>query len=157
MVLDQRIAECQRIEHGSLAVLNIDVDDFKEINSRFGHAAGDRVLADVSAVIKRELRQMDILARYAGDEFVAIMPMASSQTAGAVAERIRFAVESKMFPVKTGTEVEVGLSIGVSSFPENGETSEQLLSAAAENMRCNKQSRKLLPALAEFPVSSFVR
>jgi diguanylate cyclase (GGDEF)-like protein/putative nucleotidyltransferase with HDIG domain len=157
MVLDQRIAECQRIERGSLAVLSIDIDDFRDINSRFGHAAGDRVLTDVSAEIKRELRQMDILARYAGDEFVAIMPIASSLTAAAVAERIRFAVESKMFPVKTGTEVEVGLSIGVSSFPEDGETSEQLLSAAAENMRRNKQSRKLLPALAEFPVSSFVR
>jgi predicted signal transduction protein with EAL and GGDEF domain len=62
-----------------------------------------------------------------------------------------------MYPVKTGTEVEVGLSIGVSSFPEDGETSEQLLSAAAKNMRRNKQSRKLLPALAEFPVSSFLR
>jgi diguanylate cyclase (GGDEF)-like protein len=137
--------------------MNIDFDDFKNINSGFGHAAGDRVLADVSAVIKQELRQMDILARYAGDEFVAIMPTASSLTAGAVAERIRFAVESKMYPVKTGTEVEVGLSIGVSSFPEDGETSEQLLSAAAKNMRRNKQSRKLLPALAEFPVSSFLR
>lgn len=157
MVLDQRIAECQRIDRGSLAVLNIDIDDFKDINSRFGHAAGDRVLADVSAVIKQELRQMDILARYAGDEFVAIMPTASSLTAGAVAERIRFAVESKMFPVKTGTEVEVGLSIGVSSFPGDGETSEQLLSVAAENMRRNKQSRKLLPALAEFPVPSLLR
>jgi diguanylate cyclase (GGDEF)-like protein len=157
MVLDQRIAECQRIDHESLAVMNINLDCFSHINSRFGHAAGDRVLSDVSAVIKGELRQMDILARYAGDEFVAIMPMATSLTAGVVAERIRFAVESRLFPVRTGVDVEVGLSIGVSSFPDDGETSEHLLSRAAENMRRNKQSRKLLPALAEFPVSSFAR
>ena len=73
MLLGQRIAECQRMNNESLAVISIDIDDFKTINDVYGHAIGDRVLASIAGVIRKELRQMDILTRYAGDEFVAIM------------------------------------------------------------------------------------
>jgi len=65
----------------------------KGINDQYGHAIGDRVLASAAAVIRKELRQMDILTRYAGDEFVAIMPMASTHMAADIGERIRNAVE----------------------------------------------------------------
>jgi diguanylate cyclase (GGDEF)-like protein len=97
---------------------------------------------------------MDTLARYAGDEFVAIMPMASAAMANGVAERVRRAVESHKFRVRTGRTAHVGLSIGVSSFPDDGETTEELLSAAAGDMQRNKHSRRLMPTLSEPPSAS---
>src|SRR5205814_6662311 len=120
MILEQRIAECQRMDRESLALICMDVDDFKEINDSYGHALGDRLLASVAGVMRKELRAMDILTRYAGDEFVAIMPMASTMMASAVGERIREAVESKKFAVRRGRTVEVGISMGFACFPTDG-------------------------------------
>ena len=154
MMLEQRIAECQRMNRESLAVISMDVDDFKAINDQYGHAVGDRVLAAVAGVIRKELRQMDILTRYAGDEFVAIMPMASSHMAVSVGERIRNAVESQKFSVRTGKTVELGISMGTACFPEDGETTEELLTAAARKMQGNKHSRKTIISLANTPVSA---
>jgi diguanylate cyclase (GGDEF)-like protein/putative nucleotidyltransferase with HDIG domain len=154
MMLEQRIAECQRISNESLAVISMDVDNFKAINDDYGHAMGDRVLAAVAAVIRKELRQMDILTRYAGDEFVAIMPMASSHIAAAVGERIRNAVESQRFAVRGDKFVQLGISAGVACFPEQGETTEELLTAAARNMQSNKHVRKTELHLASTPVTT---
>ena len=119
MILEQRIAECQRMNRESLAVMSLDLDNFKTLNDEYGHATGDRVLASVAGVIRKELRQMDILTRYAGDEFVAIMPMASTHMAAAVGERVRDAVESHQFSVRTGKRLTVAVSLGISCFPED--------------------------------------
>ncbi|MGA9995765.1 MAG: diguanylate cyclase [Pyrinomonadaceae bacterium] len=156
MMLEQRLAECQRLNRESLAVISMDLDDFKNINHVYGHAIGDRMLASIAAVVKKELRQMDILTRYAGDEFVAIMPMASSVMAQMIGKRIRNAVESHKFTVRTGRTAEIKVSIGISCFPGDGETTEQLLTAAARNMQQDKHARKLMPTLvAEPSVSSY--
>lgn len=154
MMLEQRIAEGQRMGRESLAVVSMDVDDFKAINDQYGHAIGDRVLASVAGVIRKELRQMDILTRYAGDEFVAIMPMASSSMAVMVGERIRNAVEAQKFAVRTGKVVQLGISMGVACFPEDGETTEELLTAAAGKMQSNKHSRKTVLTLVNNPVTN---
>src|SRR5438477_9696104 len=129
----------------------MDVDDFKKINDQWGHATGDRLLASIAHVIRKELRQMDILSRYAGDEFVAIMPMASQTMSEAVAERIRAAVAAHKFSVRTGKNVDVAISAGVACFPANGETTEELLTAAARNMQRDKHARKHLLSLASMP------
>ena len=154
MMLEQRLAESQRMGNESLAVVSMDVDDFKGINDTYGHSIGDRVLASIAAVMRKELRQMDILTRYAGDEFVAIMPMASSQMAAIVGERIRKAVEKQQFSVKSGSVIKVGLSVGVACFPEEGETTEELLTAAAKNMQSNKHSRKSVVTLTNQSVTN---
>lgn len=151
MMLEQRLAECQRLGRESLALICMDVDDFKQINDQWGHGMGDRLLASVGRVIRRELRQMDILTRYAGDEFVAIMPMASHAMAEAAAERIRTAVQKHQFSVRTGKSVEVGMSAGIACFPADGETTEELLTAAARNMQKDKHARKNLLSLATMP------
>jgi len=143
--LEQRIAECQRLNREPVSVISMDLDDFKQVNDTHGHAIGDRLLASVAAIIKKQFRQMDILARYAGDEFVAIMPMASGDVAGMVAERIRAAVETHDFAIRTGRTTKIGISIGIASFPNDGETSEALLSQAGHNMHQDKHSRKLSP------------
>lgn len=148
MSLQQRVAECQRLNREPVTILSMDLDDFKKVNDTYGHAVGDRMLASVAEVIRKQLRQMDMLARYAGDEFVAIMPMASDDTATLVAERIRAAVENHEFAVRTGRTARVGLSIGIACFPKDGETAEELLTAADRNMQRDKHARKIGPTIA---------
>ena len=148
MMMEQRIAECQRMNREPLAVVCMDIDDFKIVNDQYGHSIGDRLLASVAGVVRRELRQMDILTRYAGDEFVAIMPMASSKMAVSISERMRNAVEEQLFSVRTGTVVGLGVSLGVACFPDDGETSEELLTAAARRMQQDKNSRKTVLTVA---------
>jgi len=148
MMLEQRIAECQRMNREPLALVCMDIDDFKVVNDQYGHSIGDRLLASVAGVVRRELRQMDILTRYAGDEFVAIMPMASGKMAVSISERMRNAVEEQLFSVRTGTMVGLGVSLGVACFPDDGETSEELLTAAARRMQQDKNARKTVLTVA---------
>ena len=154
MMLEQRLAECQRMNREALSVICMDIDDFKIINDKYGHSTGDRLLASVAGVIRRELRQMDILTRYAGDEFVAIMPMASSKMASSICNRIRNAVEEQLFSVREGTMIGLGVSLGVACFPDDGETSEELLSASARRMQNDKNGRKTFLTVAGAPVAS---
>ncbi|HEY0079535.1 MAG TPA: diguanylate cyclase [Pyrinomonadaceae bacterium] len=148
LMLEQRIAECQRLNREPLTVLSMDLDDFKNVNNSYGHGIGDRLLATVADVIKKQLRQMDVLARYAGDEFIAVMPMASKEVALMVSERIRGAVEAHKFPVRTGRTTQVGISIGIACFPGDGETAEDLFMASERNMQHDKHARKLAPSIA---------
>ena len=148
MMLEQRIAECQRMNREPLSLVCMDIDDFKVVNDQYGHSIGNRLLASVAGVVRRELRQMDILTRYAGDEFVAIMPMASGKMAISISERMRNAVEDQLFSVRTGTMVGLGVSLGVACFPDDGETSEELLTAAARRMQQDKNSRKTVLTVA---------
>lgn len=154
MMLEQRLAECQRMNKEPLAVVCMDVDDFKIVNDKYGHSIGDRLLASVAGVVRRELRQMDILTRYAGDEFVAIMPMASSKMAVSIGERMRNAVEEQLFSVRAGTMVGLGVSLGVACFPDDGETTEELLSTAARRMQNDKNGRKTVLTVAGAGISS---
>src|ERR1044071_3427889 len=142
LMLEHRLAECRRYEGEVVSVLSIDVDDFHVVNEQFGHGVGDRLLASVSAVVKGQLRQMDMLARFAGDEFLAVMPGASDKVAAMVAERVRNAVESQVFYVKTGRNVQVRVSAGTGSYPADGETADELLHAATLDMRRDKHTRK---------------
>ena len=154
MMLEQRIAECQRMNKEPLALICMDIDDFKVVNDKYGHSIGDRLLASVAGVVRRELRQMDILTRYAGDEFVAIMPMASSKMAASISERMRNAVEDQLFSVRAGTMVGLGVSLGVACFPDDGETTEELLTAAARRMQRDKNSRKAFVTVAGAGIST---
>jgi len=156
MILEQRLAECQRMNRESLAVISMDIDDLRVINDQWGHAIGDRLLTSIGRVIRKELRQMDILARYAGDEFVAIMPMASMQMSEMVAERVRKAVAVHEFTIRTGKTVRVTISSGVSCFPADGDTTEELLTAAARNMQQQKNARKNLVNLTTMPIPARV-
>jgi diguanylate cyclase (GGDEF)-like protein/putative nucleotidyltransferase with HDIG domain len=141
LVLEQRLAECRRPGGGSLAVLSVDLDEFRKVNEEFGHGVGDRLLASVAEVVKSQFRQMDMLARYAGDEFIAVMPGAGAEAASVVAERVRSAVESHDFPFRTGRTLRVCVSVGTACHPEDGETADELLLAATRNMRRVKGSR----------------
>jgi diguanylate cyclase (GGDEF)-like protein len=94
------------------------------------------------------------LTRYAGDEFVAIMPMSSTHMAASIGERVRKAVEAQQFAVRAGQAIQLGVSVGVACFPDEGDTTEELLTAAARKMQSNKHSRKTSITLAGSPVTS---
>ena len=113
---------------GSLGVIMFDIDHFKKVNDTFGHMAGDRVLVHISRLIKPILREGDVLMRYGGEEFCAILPGASAGDSLKMAERIRFAVqESKVTYAEY--EIKVTLSLGITSYPENNVENEQALLA----------------------------
>lgn len=97
-----RIKRCLR----PLSLLMIDVDDFKSYNDSFGHPEGDNLLINVGQVIKQQLRHIDIICRYAGDEFVAILPETDTIGAAFVCERILQAFDAAHFKRK------VTISIG---------------------------------------------
>jgi diguanylate cyclase (GGDEF)-like protein len=146
LMLEHRLAECRRYEGEVVSVLSIDVDDLKAVNELYGHGVGDRVLASAATVVKSQLRQMDMLARFAGDEFLAVMPGASAQVAANVAERIHHAVESQSFNVKTGRDVQVTVSVGTACYPSDGETADELLAAASLSMKRTRRTHGLAPA-----------
>lgn len=139
LMLERRIAECRRLDREPIAVLSIDVNDFKAINDELGHGVGDRLLASAAELIKAQLRDMDLLVRYAGDEFVAVLPTATAEVAAMVAERIRTAVESHKFQVKTGQAIQIEISVGIGSYPSDGDTADELILAATQNMRRRKK------------------
>ena len=125
---------------GSLGLVMFDIDFFKKVNDTYGHLAGDRVLVHISKLVKPILREGDVLMRYGGEEFCAILPGASSEDSLKMAERIRFAVqESKV--VYSEFEIRITLSLGISSFPENNIKHEQeLLAASDEALYISKES-----------------
>lgn len=96
-----------------LGICLLDVDHFKHINDTWGHATGDTVLRELAKVVKRELRDYDLLARWGGEEFVIMLEGVSSQVAKNVAERIRQAVASHVFSTELGQSVDVTISMGV--------------------------------------------
>jgi two-component system cell cycle response regulator len=98
---------------GVFAVMMIDLDKFKSINDRFGHDAGDAVLREFSRRLQENIRGVDLVARFGGEEFFVAMPDVDRHAAAAAAERIRRAVEDAPVPLPGGAQVEVTVSIGV--------------------------------------------
>lgn len=117
---------------GPLGVLMVDLDHFKEVNDTFGHLAGDRVLRAVAASIRRVLREGDILVRYGGEEFLAVLPGASADDLSELAERLRRAVAATR--VADGDiHIPVTASIGAASYPEHDVSSASELVGAADD------------------------
>lgn len=88
----QREVDLARRNQQPLSVLMVDVDHFKRINDTYGHAAGDRVLKDVAQALKTQLRNVDMVYRYGGEEFLVILSNTSSEAAEQVGERLRIAI-----------------------------------------------------------------
>ncbi|MFO1106933.1 MAG: PleD family two-component system response regulator [Amaricoccus sp.] len=109
-----RVMERARETDGVFAVMMIDLDKFKSINDRFGHDAGDAVLKEFSRRLQENIRGVDLVARFGGEEFFVAMPDVDAQAAGHAAERIRRAIEDAPVILPGGAgEVHVTVSIGV--------------------------------------------
>lgn len=140
-VLEQEVARARRRE-GALGVLFGDLDRFKAVNDRFGHAAGDRVLTILAGVLHESLRREDTAARYGGDEFVCVLPGADALEAGAVAERIIGSFEARVEHDADLTATGVTMSWGLAIFPEDGTDGTTLLEHADSVMRGLKELRR---------------
>ncbi len=101
-----------------LSCLAIDLDFFKEVNDRYGHLAGDEALRQISDLFQRNFREPDILARSGGEEFLVILPQTDIQGALAKAELLRKQVEQHAFTVDQETTIQMTISIGAATYPD---------------------------------------
>jgi diguanylate cyclase (GGDEF)-like protein/putative nucleotidyltransferase with HDIG domain len=124
-------------------VVMLDLDDFKIVNDTFGHKVGDKMLREMSRIIQGQLREYDFLARYAGDEFVAIVQELIGNQVDDLRSRIETAVSEFSLLVRGNGQARVGISIGTATYGIEGETLDQLLVAADQAMYRAKSCHKL--------------
>jgi two-component system cell cycle response regulator len=115
--LSEELERARRYRY-PLSVVLCDLDHFKEVNDTFGHLAGDAVLREGAAVLRRCLRSTDILGRYGGEEFLAVLPQVDLESARLAAERLRLGLEDARVRLPTGSELRITASFGVASRDE---------------------------------------
>jgi len=131
---EEELRRAERYKH-PLSILMIDIDFFKHYNDIHGHIMGDEVLKKISHLILTNIRKADILARYGGEEFVVLLPEIDKERAKKVAEKLRKKIEKSPFD---GEEQIPGnrltISLGISAFPVDAETAEELLEIADKSL-----------------------
>lgn len=115
-----------------LSIVLADLDDFKQYNDNFGHLTGDKMLKEVSSIIKASVRKADVVARYGGEEFILILPQTNLESALKVAERVRQAVEKHVFKKDQKVLSSLSLSAGIACYPTHASTQDELIGAADE-------------------------
>ena len=131
--IEVEIHRCER-SRTSVSLIFMDIDYFKQVNDHHGHLVGSKLLVEVSQLLIRSLRSIDIVARYGGDEFVVVLPQTPPDVAAKVAERIRKSIAQTSFLKKDGYLIKITASFGVSSYPESAKSKEELLKLADEAM-----------------------
>jgi len=112
------------------SLIIIDIDFFKKFNDNYGHQAGDAVLKGVAHILKRNTRATDYVCRYGGEEMSIILPYTDKEEALTNAERICKAVSSKEFKLPNNQECHVTISLGVSTYPQDGDTPQSIIEKA---------------------------
>ena len=131
--LDREVRRAAREGYG-LGVLLADLDNFKQLNDAFGHAAGDAVLRRTGRFLGAAIRGEDIACRYGGEEFVVILPKASLDDAYRRAEALRDGIKAGSLDEPTGIYPTATMSVGVAAYPEHGSSAAQLILAADSAM-----------------------
>jgi diguanylate cyclase (GGDEF)-like protein len=124
-----------------LSLILLDMNNFKEVNDRYGHFMGDRFLGLVGEVVDRQIRASDVGARYGGDEFVIILPSTPRAEAERAAEKLSEAVANCAAMTATGETVQLGISFGVATCAEDARTSSDLIEAADARLYEVKRKR----------------
>lgn len=135
----ERILDDARRSGRGASLLMLDVDHFKSVNDRFGHGVGDRVLVGIAAALVEQLRDKDMVARVGGEEFMVLLPDADQESALAVADRLRAAVETLPFPLEDGKTLHCTISVGMSLFGQDGRNWENLVTTADRALYCAKR------------------
>lgn len=105
--------------HSPLSIMMLDIDFFKRLNDTYGHLIGDKILEEVSFILRNNVRLKDTVARYGGEEFVIILPKCESEQAYIIADRIRKSIAERQFQDKSGKTIKTTISIGVATYPIN--------------------------------------
>jgi diguanylate cyclase (GGDEF)-like protein len=134
--IEEELERARRFNSG-MAVIMVDIDQFKRLNDEFGHLLGDEVLRQVSSIFSQQLRKIDVVCRYGGEEFAVLLSQTSQQHAMGVAEKLRRMVDSWQFP---GVPRSVTISAGVATCPDHGSTREELVKAADAGLYAAKQA-----------------
>jgi diguanylate cyclase (GGDEF)-like protein/putative nucleotidyltransferase with HDIG domain len=138
--MEQELRRAARIDY-PVTLLMMDLEGFKDVNDRYGHKVGDRMLTEIAQVLRNQTRRSDTIVRYAGDEFVAILVGTSKDQSRQTVERIQDAVDSFKMAVRHEQIVRVGISVGAACFPEDANDLETLLNMADTEMYRNKAMR----------------
>ncbi len=128
-LLEREVGSVNRYDD-LVSLIMLDIDGFKAYNDTYGHLVGDALLGELVQILARDIRQVDIAARYGGDEFVIFLPHTDKKQAVALAERIKTSVEGHRFPGEEGFSSKVTISLGVAACPEDAVDSEALVKAA---------------------------
>lgn len=134
----RELTRCQR-ESQPLSLLVMDIDHFKRINDEHGHPAGDEVLRQVAQLLARRARSSDVVCRYGGEEYVALLPNMTAHKALVRAEEYRSLLQAMPIAFE-GKELHVTLSIGIASFPKHGSTVHDLIHVADAALYQAKQA-----------------
>lgn len=135
--LDEEFERSRR-QQSPLTAMMIDLDNFKQLNDRLGHQAGDAVLRIIGDVLRRSVRRFDVCARYGGDEFAVLMPGSEAESSAQIAERIREGIEGSRPPSGPWSdELRVTASIGIASFVAT--TGEELMARADQALYTAKR------------------
>jgi diguanylate cyclase (GGDEF)-like protein len=126
-------------EPNTLAVIMMDIDHFKQVNDRLGHAAGDAILRQLAERLNHTLRSADILARYGGEEFIILLPRTSSTEAELIVKRLWQVITEKPFHFDN-KPICVTVSIGVAELNENIENLDMLIRCADQALYQSKQA-----------------
>lgn len=125
-----------------VAVIFMDLDSFKQVNDRFGHLVGSETLKVVGSLLKDVVRNVDIIARYGGDEFTLILPNTDSSGALLVAGRLLREIVGHDYGESPGYPFSLSASFGIASFPDHGDNPEELIQKADQAMYRVKESTK---------------
>jgi diguanylate cyclase (GGDEF)-like protein len=142
--LDRELNRASR-DGTSVAVLNIDLDNFKPVNDVLGHARGDQTLQEIAEILKSHVRNYDLAARYAGDEFVLVLIRSKRAAADAIAAKLKVAVERlrQRCAARDPEFPPIGISIGIAVYPEDGSDMQSLLCNSDAAMYSDKSARKV--------------
>ncbi|HAR44354.1 MAG TPA: hypothetical protein DCS07_17280 [Bdellovibrionales bacterium] len=152
-ILEREITQAEG-QKRSFAVLFIDADHFKKINDGHGHLVGTKILFELGAVLRRLVRDSDIVFRYGGDEFVAVLSPCDLITAKTVAERIRATVEKQIFLEEDKLNLRFTVSIGVALFPDHASSKQAIIDAADHAMYSSKRATRNAVTIAEAPTGA---
>ena len=146
--LQVELERAQRYKH-PLSLLMLDIDHFKNFNDKYGHQAGDDVLRALADQMRQEVRAVDYVARYGGEEFVIILPEMAASEALTVAERLRKSIAASTVIISEGQSVNVTVSIGVATFPEDADSKDKLIAVADKALYAAKAAgrNKVLRAI----------
>jgi diguanylate cyclase (GGDEF)-like protein len=136
-----------------LSILMIDLDHFKECNDAYGHLVGDIVLKDIARIMKEHIRQVDLVGRYGGEEFVIALPDTDKSSAANVADRIRQSVERYKFKAYDET-IAMTISVGVATCPEDGDEAAELIDRADQALyKAKAEGRNKVVSLSREEIS----